>query len=60
MEIALKYDKDAYRMIYALKLGDDVYVVHAWQKKSPKGRKTAKKDVDLINDRIKRLKEQLK
>lgn len=60
MEIALKHDKNAYRIIYALKLGDDIYVIHAWQKKSPKGIKTAQKDVNLIKERIKKLKEQLK
>ena len=60
IEIALPYKGDAYRVIYTLKLGDDIYVIHAFQKKSPKGIKTAKKDIDLIKDRIKRLKEQLK
>lgn len=29
-----------------------VYVLHAFQKKSPKGRKTARMDVELIGERL--------
>ena len=34
MELALSYRGDAYRVVYALQIGDDVRVVHAFQKKS--------------------------
>jgi phage-related protein len=50
---------DAYRAVYAVQLGDDLWVVHAFQKKSKSGIKTPKQDVDLLWERIKRLKEQL-
>jgi phage-related protein len=30
-----------------------VYVLHAFQKKSPSGIRTAKKDVDLVEQRLK-------
>ncbi len=59
-EVALKYDTDAYRTVYALQLGDDVWVLHAFQKKAKQGAKTAKKEIDLILDRLKRLKKELK
>ena len=59
-EIALAYRSDAYRTIYAVKLGEDIWVVHAFQKKSTKGIKTPKREVDLIRSRIHQLKEQLR
>jgi len=36
------------------------WVVHAFQKKSKSGIKTPKMEIDLIRDRLKRLKEMLK
>ena len=43
-----------------MQLGQDIWVVHAFQKKSKTGIKTPKQDVDLIRERLKRLKEMLK
>ena len=43
-----------------VKLGEDIWVVHAFQKKSTKGIKTPKREVDLIRSRISQLKEQLR
>jgi len=59
-EIALPYRGNAFRVIYAVQLGADLWVVHAFQKKSTQGIKTPKHEIDLINDRIKRLKEILR
>lgn len=59
-EIALGYRSDAFRVVYAVRLGEDIWVVHAFQKKSTKGIKTPKHEIDLIKDRLKRLKEMLK
>lgn len=59
-EIALAFRGDAFRVIYALQLSSDVWVVHAFQKKSTQGIKTAKRDIDLIKDRLKKLKESLR
>ena len=52
-EIATRFDSDTYRTVYAVQIGADIYVLHAFQKKSPKGIKTAKKDLDLIKSRYK-------
>src|ERR1017187_7515065 len=60
MELALKYRGDAYRVVYALQIGDDIWVVHAFQKKSKSGIKTPKQEIDLIDERLKRLRERLK
>lgn len=59
-EIALAFKGDAFRVVYAVQLGDDIWVVHAFQKKSTKGIKTPKHEIDLIKNRLKRLKEMLK
>lgn len=58
-EIALKHRGDAFRVIYAIKIGADVWVIHAFQKKSKTGIKTPQIDVDIIRERLKRLKEAL-
>lgn len=50
-EIALRYATDAYRVVLAVKLGDKIYVLHAFQKKSKKGIATPKSDVELIRKR---------
>jgi phage-related protein len=58
-EIALPFRGDAYRVVYAVQLADEIWVVHAFQKKSTHGIKTPKREIDLIKDRLKRLKEML-
>ena len=58
-EIALRHRKDAYRMIYYLRVGDEIWVLHAFQKKSKTGIKTPKPDMDVIRARLKRVKEGL-
>ena len=60
MELALKHRGDAYRVVYALQLDTDIWVVHAFQKKSKSGIKTPKPEIDLIHERLKRLREMLK
>jgi phage-related protein len=52
-EIVTRFDKDTYRTVYAVQIGERIYVLHAFQKKSPKRIKTAQKDVDLIKNRFK-------
>ena len=59
-EIALPFKGDAFRVVYAVKLADEIWVVHAFQKKSTQGIKTPKREIDLIKDRLKRLKEMLR
>lgn len=58
-EIAIKHRGDAFRVIYSVKIGADIWVIHAFQKKSKTGIKTPQIEVDLIRDRLKRLKEAL-
>ncbi len=56
----MPYRSDAYRMVYAVQLDEAIWIVHAFQKKSTTGIKTARKDIDLVRERIKRLKEDLR
>ena len=59
-EIALAYQGNAFRVIYAVQFGADLWVAHAFQKKSTQGVKTPKHETDLIRDRLTRLKEMLR
>ena len=58
-EIGLPFRGNAFRVVYAVQLADDIWVVHAFQKRSTQGIKTPTREVDLIKDRLKRLKEML-
>ena len=44
---------DTYRAVYTVKFAGWVYVLHCFQKKSKSGIKTPKKDMDLIQTRLK-------
>jgi phage-related protein len=59
-EIAPAFKGDAFRVVYAVQLADDIWLVHAFQKKSTKGIKTPKHEIDLIKSRLRSLKEMLK
>jgi phage-related protein len=59
-EIALPYRGNAFRVVYAVQLGEDLWVVHAFQKKSARGIKTPQREIELIEDRLARLKEMVR
>lgn len=52
IEIISDFDKNTYRAVYAIKLGDKIYVLHVFQKKSKTGIKTPPKDIALIKSRL--------
>jgi len=52
LEIVEDHRGDTYRTVYTVKFERAVYVLHAFQKKSPKGKKTAQSDVELISRRL--------
>jgi len=60
LEIALASRGDAYRVVYAVGFGEEIWVIHAFRKKSTRGIKTPKHELDLIRERLKRLKEMLR
>jgi phage-related protein len=51
-EIVDDYDGNTYRAVYTVRFALAVYVLHAFQKKSPKGIRTATRDVELIHKRL--------
>jgi phage-related protein len=52
-EIVEDRDGNTYRAVYTVRFREVIYVLHAFQKKSPKGIKTAQSDVELIRRRLK-------
>jgi phage-related protein len=58
-EVALPYRRDAYRVVYAVQLDTDIWVVHAFQKKSKTGIKTPREELEVVRMRLRRLKELL-
>ena len=58
-EIALPWRGDAFRVVYAVRIAEELWVLHAFQKKSTQGIKTPQHEVDLIENRLKKLKELL-
>jgi len=53
LEVVESHHGNAYRAVYTVRFEKAVYVLHAFQKKSPSGIRTAKRDVDLVTERLK-------
>jgi phage-related protein len=51
-ELVEDYDRNTYRAVYTVRFREVIYVLHAFQKKSPKGIKTAQLDIDLVERRL--------
>ena len=56
-EIVARYDTNTYRAVYTVKIGKNIYVLHVFQKKSTRGIKTPKREIDLIKHRLKMARE---
>jgi len=52
-ELVEHHDGDTYRAAYTVRFPEVVYVLHAFQKKSPSGIRTAQVDIDLVGRRLK-------
>jgi phage-related protein len=57
LEVADDFDGNTYRAVYTVRFAKVVYVLHAFQKKSKHGIATPKQEIDLIEQRLKRAKE---
>lgn len=51
-EVVENHDGDTYRAVYVVRFRKVVYVLHAFQKKSPSGIRTARTDIELIARRL--------
>ena len=56
----MAFHGDAFRVVYAVPLANEVWVIHACRKKSTQRIETPKREIDLVKDRLKRLKEALR
>jgi len=57
IEIVDDYDGDTFRAVYTIRFAKAVYVLHAFQKKSKRGAATPRTELDLIDQRLSRAKE---
>lgn len=53
LEVVEAFDGNAYRAVYTVKLAGVVYALHAFQKKSTKGIKTSRSDIEKVKARLK-------
>jgi phage-related protein len=53
IEIMTPHDKNTYRTVFTTKIKDVIYVLHCFQKKSTRGIRTPKHEIDLIRQRLK-------
>jgi len=52
IELIDDFEGDTYRAVYTVRFHDAVYVLHAFKKKSKRGRETPRPDVELIKRRL--------
>jgi phage-related protein len=53
LEVVADHESSAFRAVYTVRFAKAVYVLHAFQKKSMKGRATPKPEMNLIQQRLK-------
>lgn len=53
LEVVEDFDGNTYRAVYTVRLRSGIYVLHCFQKKSKSGMATSKRDLDLIQRRLK-------
>jgi phage-related protein len=52
VEVVKDYRGDTFRAVYTVRYSETVYVLHAFQKKSKVGRRTPRRDMELIRERL--------
>ncbi len=52
LEAIIDHDSNTYRAVYVVRFAGAIYVLHCFQKKSPHGISTARKDIALIQSRL--------
>ncbi len=60
LEISANDESGTYRAVYTVSIGDTIYVIHAFQKKSKAGIATPKSEIDLVRQRLKQLRSEVK
>ena len=52
LEVVENFDGNTYRAVYTVRFSLAVYVLHCFQKKSPRGIKTARSDISVVHQRL--------
>ena len=52
VEVVEDDERGTYRAVYTVKLESAIYVLHAFQKKSKKGIKTPREEIELVRSRL--------
>jgi phage-related protein len=60
VEIAINDESGTWRAVYTVSIGDSIYVIPAFQKKSKSGIATPKFEIELIRQRLKRLRSEVR
>jgi predicted XRE-type DNA-binding protein len=60
IEIVNDYATNTYRAVYAIKIDDNIYVLHVFQKKSKRGIATTKHDLEIVKKRLQQAKQMAK
>ncbi len=60
MEIVSNDASGTYRAVYTVSIGDSIYVVHAFQKKSKAGIETPRTEIELVRQRLRQLRQEVK
>ena len=53
IEVRVAFRTNAYRAVYTAQFGEAIYVLHAFQKKSTRGIATPKREIEVIEARLK-------
>jgi phage-related protein len=57
LEVVKDHDRRTFRAVYTVRLGERVYALHAFQKKSTQGSSTPKREIDLVRQRLREAEE---
>jgi len=60
MEIATNDERGTYRTVYTVSVRDAIYVIHAFQKKSKAGIATPLSEIELVRQRLKQLRNEVR
>ena len=52
LEVVTDYRGDTFRAVYTVRYAATVFVLHAFQKKSKTGRKTPRREIELVKQRL--------
>lgn len=60
VEIVANDRSGTYRAVYTVSIGDSIYVIHAFQKKSKAGIGTPNSEMELVRQRVRHLRSEVK